>query len=347
MRFEEIDLADFFAKAQNLRRCIYCTLFQPQSLFNRDHIFQQQICGWDHDFYVDCVCKSCNAGMNEAFESDIANDSMEAYLRYVNRLRDPGSGRVLSQRVQIRMGDDAPFPGMLLDVLSKPGLAMRPMLQVQTRHRDTGETRYYTESEFFDLQEADLESREIRVIEPEGKSAARLRTRVMERVPSYQPAKEHVVTIRAQTNLKMSVTVDPAAARFYCKIAFNYAAKIMGADFVLDPCFNPIRNFVRHGDGLISDFIGSIDQEPLLLEEKGTPLRAQGLHLVTLQWDGKPGAYWLHAKVKPFNETCYHVELCKTVRPRTMVWSGHCINWKNREIFPLEIQSLPTRDPAG
>jgi len=341
----EIDLAEFFADSQNLRCCVYCRLFQPRSMFNRDHIFQQQICGWDHEFHVDCVCTHCNGAMNEAFENEIANDSIEAYLRYTNRIKTPASGKVLGRRVRLRMGKDTPYPGMLLEALPKPGLAMRPMLQVETRHRDTGDVCYYTEGDFFKLGDDDLKSREIHVIEPEGKSATRLRARVMERIPSYQPSKGQAVTVRVPKDIAMLVTIDPAAARFYCKIAVNYAAKIMGRDFVLAAGLNRIRDFVRYGNGQLTDFVVRIDQEPLLLEEKGTPRRARGLHLVTLQWDGVPGGYWLHAKVKPFNETCYHVQLCKTAQPTAIALSGHGVNWKEQLVFPLEM--LPSSAPTN
>jgi hypothetical protein len=117
------------------------------------------------------------------------------------------------------------------------------------------------------------------------------------------------------------------------KIAFNYMAKHVGAGFALNPCFDPIRRFIRSDEGGDDwrEFV-QVVKKPLLAEETDD-LRITRGHIVTLGW---PTVYKLQAYVSPYNSIAYAATMTTSF---SGVWRpikvGHVFDWEHRAIHEL------------
>lgn len=133
---------------------------------------------------------------------------------------------------------------------------------------------------------------------------------------------------------QIDAQVDRDIARAIAKMGFNYMAYTSGAEFALGRDFDPIRAFVRYGEGDLDwrEFV-QIRQDPILADDTRRWRQTDG-HLVTVQWDG--GLTGIFAQVSLFNAWTYVVKLA----PRfggifRKVASGHLFSVRGRRVSPL------------
>ena len=130
----------------------------------------------------------------------------------------------------------------------------------------------------------------------------------------------------------MTSTIDEVIKRTIAKIAFNYLAKMQGANFVLSADFDPIRAYIKDGTKPNFTFFKS-DNEPILRDD--LPGRRQtNAHLIVVEWD-KPKR-GINARMSFFNTLTHRIRLCPHYRGiYREIKSGHSLNAQTREIKPL------------
>jgi len=123
--------------------------------------------------------------------------------------------------------------------------------------------------------------------------------------------------------------------RGFCKIAFNYLAYVAGIGFILSPEFNPIRNFIRRGEGE-SDRFFEVNLPPILREDQQLEkfgAKATEGHLIIVEWHGRD----VVSKVSLFNTSTFGILLCKDFQG---IWrpikSGHHFDVEKREVTRLK-----------
>jgi hypothetical protein len=103
--------------------------------------------------------------------------------------------------------------------------------------------------------------------------------------------------------LTLHGSIDDTSFRCIGKIAFNYLAWRIGADFVRGVSFNPLRAYVRHGTLAAYPLVRVIDR-PILADDSMTSRQTDG-HLVTASWT--PNNQHIVGQVSLFNAITYGV----------------------------------------
>ena len=125
-------------------------------------------------------------------------------------------------------------------------------------------------------------------------------------------------------------TIDDTICRGTAKIAFNYLARWECGEFVRQPSFDQIRNFVRHG--LQAPYpIVKITQRPILADEG---IRRRAGHLVTIAWAADRVS--IVAQVSLLNVFTYSICLAKNYEgERREITRGHFFNVADGSILEL------------
>jgi hypothetical protein len=121
--------------------------------------------------------------------------------------------------------------------------------------------------------------------------------------------------------------------RCIAKIAFNYLAKVRGAEFVLHPDFDDIRAFIRYGTQPRVQVVRPL-KGSFLLEERHGRVVTRG-HILRLDWSVDRQS--IVAQVALFNAMKYTVVVCNRY---SGVWTGdlaqgHHFDLDNHRIEPL------------
>ena len=99
----------------------------------------------------------------------------------------------------------------------------------------------------------------------------------------------HSVSFAGSTTGEVTTEVEARFenihARAISKIAFNYLAKMLGAEFALRPEFNGIRGFVRYGEGAAGSFF-TFDSESRFRSAAGAE-RRHSEHVLLLDWNDR------------------------------------------------------------
>jgi hypothetical protein len=153
------------------------------------------------------------------------------------------------------------------------------------------------------------------------------------------PLKNDVALTKDDTNglsvlVESSITIDRTIMRGLCKIALNYLASQVSNQFVLSENFDPVRNFIRYGNGKSDDFL-IVNQPPILHEdqflEKFGAKVTRG-HLIVLSWAKNA----LISKLSLFNELTYKINLCSGYKGIWMpIKFGHHFDLDKKEVTKL------------
>ncbi|MEX2181395.1 MAG: hypothetical protein WD771_05090 [Gemmatimonadaceae bacterium] len=139
--------------------------------------------------------------------------------------------------------------------------------------------------------------------------------------------------------LEVRQTVDAIVRRAVAKIAFNYLAKVTAKEyptFVYSPDFNPIRCFIRYGEGDMRAFVRPM--EPRSEDQnRHAGERAGRHHFIAATWDADESTDILGTVIL-FSERPYDVRLALSPKG---VWidlrSAHDYNLET-----LEVSSIPS-----
>jgi hypothetical protein len=174
---------------------------------------------------------------------------------------------------------------------------------------------------------------EIRIIAPAGETP-RLVNRLKQLGLDFEEssrAMNQPLSERDSIRIEHEFSVDRTLRRAVAKIAFNYAAKVLGDETIRRPEFDTIRRFVRHGDEPVP--LVSVRQwSPLM----GPDAAASRAHVCALGWE--PGGRALVAVVSLFNELTYGAIMCRSDTDEwTSVGSRHLFDPIRRTIETLGI----------
>jgi hypothetical protein len=178
-------------------------------------------------------------------------------------------------------------------------------------------------------------SREIRLISYSAAMDARLVACLARRGIPFTPCGvggRPPSTTDGRAPLDVEMRFDAMVFRCVAKIAFNYMAAIVGADFARSASFDVVREFIRNGTKPKYPIVVP-HARPILFDDSSTRRQTSG-HLLTVRWERDSRG--IVAQVSLFNETTYDVML---TRNYDGVWrdihSGHRFGLKARRVSPL------------
>jgi hypothetical protein len=231
--------------------CIYCSSTVPAT--KREHVMSRAVGTFEQNWTLDCVCDECNQYFADNLELPLGRDSREALLRIDLGLKPAAAAaQLLNRRVKTSLRDPGQFDG--IRVLLRPsedGTETIPVPVPQVGLRREGDTwRFLTEREL--TAENTQEFKESSALEVRiygvGADCDRLKQRLIdlgiEFVETHRTRNQPIMEQSALT-VVYDINVDETIVRAACKIAFNYAAKVLGPETVRDARFDAARRFVR------------------------------------------------------------------------------------------------------
>ncbi|MGO9452742.1 MAG: hypothetical protein ACLQDV_17120, partial [Candidatus Binataceae bacterium] len=248
-------------------------------------------------------------------------------------------------RIYFRIPPGTPGAGVIVIPAPNPDrtdiILMLPP-QVGVRFQGETEYRYYT------IEDLERGGVELLQLQPRAKSSIRLlaasdddagleriRSTVHALLPKFReegpldlPPPERV---EGKILVEIKAKVDTSIARAIAKIAFNYMTKEAGVKFALDASFDPLREFIRHGEGGNNwrQFV-RIVSKPLLAEETEDLQVTRG-HVLIFGWHDFDT---LETYVSPYNSMTYRVTLTRSHRG---IWQplqrGHVFDWEHRKVM--------------
>jgi hypothetical protein len=320
--------------------CIYCRAQKPEGEFNQEHVMPQAFGHFDtrSPTLLTEVCWDCNQALGDTIETAGTRGSIEGIHRFLT-----GSLRSVSSllktprtRVSYEVGEHG-WDGVRAYLLAGDRDSVKVMFepQVVVDYHD-GKSRSFLLAELNDAEPLRI-AKTFRAYVTSDEEFRAL-TDALDGL-GIQPRWTSEIGLPPSEDgkalVKVSAIYDDDVRRLMAKIAFNYLAHVAGARFVLKEDFDPIRRFIRYGDGRGSNFV-SPTHEPLLDEEKA----AGGWtftedHLVAIQREPDGG---LFGRVSLFNMIQNVIALCP--RRAEIVYfagipSGLRFNWKTGEVIRL------------
>ena len=145
--------------------------------------------------------------------------------------------------------------------------------------------------------------------------------------------RDQPITEQSALTVVYDINVDETIVRAACKIAFNYAAKVLGPETVRDARFDAARRFVRYGDAPVR--LATVQRLSVLV---GPGADSARVHACGLGWDRG----YLVALVSLFNEITYGIRLCPaestdfpTARISLIRWLGLFPRLRSHRESPL------------
>jgi HNH endonuclease len=315
--------------------CIYCGSTRPAT--KREHVMSRALGMFEQNWTLDCVCDECNQYFADNLELPLGRDSREAVFRIDLGIRPPTAvAKMLNRRVKTSLRDPGQFDGIrVLMSTSEDGTEVVPMPVPQVGFRRQGEDwRFLTEKELTPehLEKfKDSSPLEIR-IHGVGPDCERLKQRLAAvgiEFSETHRALDQPITEQSGLTVVFDIDVDETIVRAACKIAFNYAAKVLGAATVRRAGFDAARRFVRYGEAPVR--LATVQQLSILV---GPGAESARLHACDLGWDRG----YLVALVSLFNEITYGLRLC-AAEPNEYVTARHFFDPLTRTISEAAIAS--------
>ena len=297
-----------------LSPCIYCGSSEPPR-DKREHVVPQSFGSFENNWVLDCVCDECNQYFGDRLELVLGRDSSESILRLKYGLKPPkAAADLLNRRLELTIETPGPWRGarafMAMD-LKGTGLELLPFPQAGFRRPLQTDFVWINDT---DLNETSIapyrpKGTEYRIVGPADDDLRRIDRRLKELgfKPIQQGFLEDTIPQGNQITFAAEMTFDIIVQRAIGKIAFNYAAYVLGADFVRNSSFDSTRRFIRYNEA--SGYqVTTPTFKPILADDE--PLRRQtNGHLLNVEWADRVQSY-LRARVSLFNEMTYVVRLC-------------------------------------
>ena len=247
---------------------------------------------FEQNWTLRCVCDDCNSLFSRDLELFLARDSIEAILRLRYGLKAPEAAKKLrNQRTVITIDQPGPWLGaraFLSPTLSGDELEILPLAQVRFRRPPETNCTWVLEE---NLSPETVEpfhgpGVEVRIVGPDDDALVRLNDAV----------RDLGITFREQTRTDEKMTdennriqfatesaLDRVLFRGVTKIAFNYAAYVLGGDFVRGPDFDQVRHFVLRGTTPDWQLL-NLTRTPILADDSER-VRQTRSHLCLVEWD--------------------------------------------------------------
>lgn len=333
-------------KQMPTQKCIYCLEDLEASRFDKEHVLPKALGKFKNNLtLIHCVCIECNKYFGENLDFFLARDSIEALRRLTHGVKPLKEIQDLHlERLSLRLAQEGEWKGVRMQLRVEGGeLGVEAMPQVGLAKKGVHDRIYLTEQELenpaTELPPGWDPDAGINVIAPSEAVAERLVTLLAKRGITGQRRVDlpWAEAERGRIWVEITSRIDGIIRRSVAKIAFNYMAKMSGADFVLHQDFNVTRSFIRHG--VLPGYpLVVTSQRPILADDHPTRRQTEG-HLITLNWT--PSRRSVVGQVSLFNEITYIVSLARNF---SGVWrpirSGHHFDVSRRRITALGATSL-------
>lgn len=299
--------------------CIYCLTPRPLTDEGSDHVMPRAFGSFTNSSTLDCVCDGCNKYFGNTIEREMGRDSLEAVMRLIHGTKPASQHQELGNK-RIRMSldhEDPEWRGCHVVWREENGEPVASLVpQVGFKRTDGTGWVYVTEPDLTDVDkplppEVEQPPKHMRVVGNSEEMRARLMVILARRGVSFERTTQTEGRLSSTDGLA-SVTlhgsVDDTSFRCVGKIAFNYLAWCIGADFVRGGSFNPLRAYVRHGTLAPYPLVRVVDR-PILADDTMESRQTDG-HLVTASWT-TPGNHHIVGQVSLFNSITYSVSLAR------------------------------------
>jgi hypothetical protein len=318
--------------------CIYCgSANSPQG---REHVIPQALGMFEHNWTLDCVCDGCNHYFSRELDLPLTRDGLEGYLRLMHGLKPPtGAAQLLNRRSIANVTEKGHYEGAHAILHpSHDGTQLEPRPKPEVGYGPTDDEPFtWVLEEDLNEQSAKpmkVPGLKIRILAQTEDGLIRLRERLAELGVIFNEEgrlNESITNAKKGIEIEHSFKVDITIFRAVAKIAFNYAAKVLGEEFMQRSDFDLARRFIRFGDKPPTVLAG-VSLKPILKDDRSSARQTRG-HLCTLGWKGQE---ILFSQVSPFNELTYRIILCPAFRG---IWhpiaSGHLFDPFAHTITPL------------
>jgi hypothetical protein len=321
--------------------CIYCRTKSSAKRFARpEHVIPRAFGKFVSNLTIFCVCGECNQWFGDNLEVSFTRNSGEAVMRLLLGVKPSSEASdIRGDRIDITAGEGAKFSGGRSSFAQHvDGTTLVATFEPQVGFAPT------PDAEPVLYREADLTS-EI-VLRYDGQECFVIGhteddyQRIVRRLSELGCRAETALWWHPDTSLPLvservnvDYRLDEGVFRTVGKIAFNYLAYVVGADFCLSTDFDVFRQYVRHGKGNWQSFI-SISREAALLDDCGTRTTQTRGHLLSVDWPRDVETPT--ASVMLFNDIHYRVRFASHVRG---LWRnikrGHHFNIKTLRIDPI------------
>lgn len=331
----------------NSFQCIYCKKIKKKNDFNREHVIPKSfgVFGADTLTLNDCVCEECNSFFSKNLENILGRDTIFGLAyRGISGISKPNDMKK-SLRFNRKRFDTMIFHselGMLIvDIhLNKEkgfdySLANQILVSNSTKGRRVpfriSRLPHKSEIEAIglkpvkdhiivlanpDLLKSELEKPDSAI----NLSGLKLKFNLHNTQNVLTP-KEGFIYIQSW--------LDDIVMRTIAKIAFNYLAKVMGADFVLGESFDDIRNYIRYGL-YSSEYLVAWDQKPVIPKLHASDTRVYPRHIVLLTIKDN----FIKVKVSLLNDIYFDVILSR----------NYPILYQMKQGTLFDVESQLTRD---
>lgn len=317
--------------------CIYCGSSEPPR-DKREHVIPRLLGTFQQNWTLDCVCDDCNEYFGEQLEVHFGRDSTEALYRLQYGTKKASESSDLPyKRITLIIEQEGPFHGARATIGPDAGDGVQPIPLPQVGYRRLGEARFewLLESELTDEKLAPYRSSgwQINVIGPTDADHERLIARIQVHGVAFKRQSAQQLQIHNEKNevtVLTEATLDISIQRAIAKIAMNFAAHVVSADFVRNTSFEAARGFIRFG--LRPGFqVVALSDTPILADD-GVNFRQTKGHLIVIGWESSS----IVVRFSPFNFITYRIVLGQTFDG---IWrdiaAGFLFDYEHHEIVQL------------
>jgi len=243
-------------------KCIYCLQAKDEIEFNREHVVPRMMGKYQNSFVLSNfqVCQECNSYFSNQIENKIALDSYEAFLRMQFQDTPMSNGRkLIGNRIRL-MGNEDIFKGIPFSVVTDKSNPYRVRFEAAPLvgiidSLENHEYNYYTLENLPDATE-EIEKKIKESTQPiinTGIDRELLDPALIEKgypVGHYTYSEKTVSDLYEEPEFTtvINIEIDPLMRRVCAKTVLNYLCYSRGKEFVLDSCFDEIREYIRYGN---------------------------------------------------------------------------------------------------
>lgn len=319
-------------------RCIYCKKDIKEDNKSHEHVFPRSF-GCPDSWAMDCVCIGCNNEFGRTIERYLASDSIEGLWR-LQKLGSLSKKPIRQTRIQLNIPDEykyGEFRGAIVyvDFSKRDSLLLPPQVLIIDSQ---GNRKFFLIDDINEEVKKELQRKDkgywvfANNINEQKTTIEKLKQAGVE----FKPIKEvgfpaGLVGSDGKLEVAIEEIKDQVIFRAIAKIAFNYLAKVKGADYALDARFDTVREYIKNGAKPNFNIV-RIEKGHILAEETNSEYFFEG-HIFTIQTKGDD----IIGKVSLSNTfSFYYVVRLGELGP---IWHdlkrGHAYSFEEDKIIPL------------
>ena len=294
---------------------------KEESEFNREHVVPRMMGTYQDNFVLNDyqVCQECNSFFDRKLENTIGLDSLEGLLRMQHGSRVMTDGRELQgKRISFSLKEGF-FKGLRFTVVANQSnkerinIAFVPCIGIL--NESSGYDYYALDQLPFATQDVLTRLKK----EQKGIVTIELKREEVEQVlkekgylsNNYKYKEKPVTDIHGKPyfNTEIKFSIDTIVRRVCAKTVFNYLCYTEGKEFVLQPQFDVIRNYIRYGTWADSLWF-RYSQGPVSTAE----LPNDTSHSIGYMWFSEGGKWILCGCLTWFGQLTYIFKLGTTDR---------------------------------